>query len=113
MQTAYRNTDAELVQGFARLDRLGIIEQRPLSRYRPRVVQAFRLRPTDWSCGPSGREVVGNHYEGDFFGVGEMLSIVNGAVSHAMAMFVERMQSVGADFARQHLAGQRLPMPRS
>ena len=107
---AYRFTEAEVVAGFARLDKLGIIELKPLNRYRLRVAQTFRWRPH----GPVMRffreEVVGDYYAGGFDGEGETLVLVHGALSHELAQaFVERMRRVGDDFARQHLAEQRGP----
>ena len=106
----YRFTEAEVTWGFARLDRLGIIELRPLNRYRLRVAQTFRWRPH----GPVMRffreEVVEDYYAGGFDGGGETLVLVHGAMSHALASaFVERLRRVGDDFTRQHLAEQRLP----
>jgi transcriptional regulator with XRE-family HTH domain len=108
--STYRFTEPEVVSGFARLDRLGIIELKPLNRYRLRVAQTFRWRPH----GPVMRffreEVVGDYYAGGFDGDGETLVVVHGAMSHALATaFVERMRRVGDDFARQHLSEQRLP----
>ena len=41
----YAFTDAEAVATLARLDRLGIIELRPLNRYRLLVGKTFRWRP--------------------------------------------------------------------
>ena len=104
----YRFTEAEVIWGFARLDRLGIIELRPLNRYRLRVAQTFRWRPH----GPVMRffreEVVGDYYAGGFDGDDETLVLVHGAMSQALASaFVERLRRVGEDFTRQHLAEQR------
>jgi hypothetical protein len=108
---AYRFTEAEVIAGFARLDRLGIIELKPLNRYRLRVAQTFRWRPH----GPVMRffreEVVGDYYAGGFDGEGETLVLVHGAMSDGLAQtFVERMRRVGDDFTRQrqveHRTGQ-------
>jgi hypothetical protein len=108
VMAAYRFTEPEVIAGFARLDRLGIIELRPLNRYRLRVAQTFRWRPH----GPVMRffreEVVGDYYAGGFDGEGETLVLVHGAMSQALAQaFVERMRRVGDDFARQRQAEQR------
>lgn len=106
----YRYTEAEVIQGLARLDRLGIIELRPMNRYRLRVAQTFRWRPH----GPVMRffrdEAVGDYYSGGFDGEGETLLVVHGSIGRSLAgTFVERLQRVADDFARQHLADQRLP----
>jgi len=109
MVSTYRYSEPEVVQGLARLDKLGIIELKPMNRYRLRVAQTFRWRPH----GPVMRffreEVVGDYYAGGFDGEGETLMVVHGAIAHATAVsFVDRLQRVGDDFARQHLAEQRL-----
>lgn len=108
--STYRYTEAEVVRGLTRLDKLGIIELRPMNRYRLRVAQTFRWRPH----GPVMRffreEVVGDYYAGGFDGDGEALMVVHGSVGHAAStMFAERVRRLGDDFARQHVADQRLP----
>lgn len=108
--STYRYGEAEVIRGLARLDKLGIIELKPLNRYRLRVAQTFRWRPH----GPVMRffrdEVVGDYYGGAFDGEGETLMVVHGSIGRGLAgSFVERLQRVGDDFARQHLADQRLP----
>ena len=105
----YRYTEVEVVQGLTRLDRLGIIELRPTNRYRLRVAQTFRWRPH----GPVMRffreEVVPDYYAGGFDGEAETLVVVHGSIARGMAArFSERLQRIGEDFTRQHLADQRL-----
>ena len=112
--STYRFAEAEVVAGFARLDRLGIIELRPMNRYRLRVAQTFRWRPH----GPVMRffreEVVGDYYAGGFDGEGETLVLVHGAMSAELAAaFVERMRRLGEDFARQQRAQQPAPRDES
>lgn len=109
---AYRFSEPEVIAGLARLDRLGIIELRPLNRYRLRVAQTFRWRPH----GPVMRffreQVVGDYYGGGFDGAGETLVLVHGAMSATLAQsFVERLRRVGDDFARQRQAEQRSAEP--
>ena len=41
----YRLTDAECIKYLAQLDRIGIIELRPLNRYRLKLAKTFRWRP--------------------------------------------------------------------
>ena len=43
--SSYRLSEAEAVRAFAQLDRIGIIELRPLNRYRLKLAKAFRWRP--------------------------------------------------------------------
>lgn len=45
MTTAYRLSEAECVKYLAQLDRIGIIELRPLNRYRLKLAKTFRWRP--------------------------------------------------------------------
>ena len=56
----YRLSEAECIKYFAQLDRIGIIELRPLNRYRLKLAKTFRWRPH----GPvmSGRNI---HAHGD------------------------------------------------
>ena len=106
----YKLTDADCVKYLAQLDRLGVIELRPLNRYRLQVAKTFRWRPD----GPVMRyfrdTVIGDYYSGGFDGEGEMLMLVHGQIGRSLAMlFNERLQRVAQDFAQQHLADQRLP----
>ena len=108
--STYRYTEAEVVQGLARLDKLGIIELKPMNRYRLRVAQTFRWRPHGPVMQFFREDVIGDYYSGGFDGEGETLMVVHGSIGRSLAgTFVERMQRVGDDFARQHLADQRLP----
>ena len=45
MTAAYRLSEAECVKYLAQLDRIGIIELRPLNRYRLKLAKTFRWRP--------------------------------------------------------------------
>ena len=45
MTSEYKFSDAECVKYLAQLDRLGIIELRPLNRYRLKVAKGFRWLP--------------------------------------------------------------------
>ena len=105
----YTFTDAECVAQLVALDKLGIIELRPLNRYRLKVAKGFRWRPHGPVMEYFRKHVAGDYYSGGFDGEGELLMLVHGQVSGAQASnFVERLQRVGNDFAQQHLADQRL-----
>lgn len=105
----YRFTEPELVKGFARLDRLGIIELKPMNRYRLHVDKTFRWRPHGPVMKYFREQVVDDYFAGDFDGEGEMLMMLNGTIGASLVKtFVERLQRVGQDFAQQHLADQRL-----
>ena len=123
---AYRLSEAECVRHLAQLDRLGIIELRPLNRYRLKLAKTFRWRPhgpvmnyfrdhalLDYFAGGfdgPGEGVLLDYYAGGFDGPGEGLLLVHGAIGRALApAFLERLQRVAQDFAQQHLADQKLP----
>ena len=106
----YRITEAECVKHFVQLDRIGIIELRPLNRYRLKLAKAFRWRPNGPVMDFFREHVVLDYYRGGFDKPGESLLLVHGAVSRSTApLFVERIQKVAQDFAQQHQADQRLP----
>ena len=106
----YAFTEAEAVRHLTQLDRLGIIELKPLNRYRLKVAKTFR-----WCAhGPVMQffrdHGVADYFSGGFNGECEMVSLVHGHLSLPMAkVFQERLQRVAQDFAQQHLADQRLP----
>lgn len=110
MTSTYTFTDAECVRHLAQLDRIGIIELKPMNRYRLNVAKTFRWRPHGPVMTYFRKEVVGDYYSGGFDGEGEMLMLVHGQISKPLASaFAERLQRVGQDFAQQHLADQKLP----
>jgi DNA-binding Xre family transcriptional regulator len=107
---AYRLSEAECVKHLAQLDRIGIIELRPLNRYRLKLAKTFRWRPHGAVMNYFREHVVLDYFKGGFDGPGEGLLLVHGTVSRALApSFLERMQRVAQDFATQHQADQRLP----
>ena len=106
---AYRITEAECIVCFAQLDRIGIIELRPLNRYRLKVAKGFRWRPNGPVMAYFREHVIDDYYSGGFDGDGELLMLVHGQISPSLATtFVERLQRVGKDFAQQHLTDQKL-----
>ena len=103
----------EAARLLAELDRLGLVELRPLNRYRLKVAKTFRWRPHGPVMEYFRTQVAGDYFGGGFEGVGETLMLVHGHISPAAAAsLVERLQSVGEDFAQQHLADQRLAADR-
>ena len=107
---AYTLSEAECVSCLARLDRLGIIELRPLNRYRLKVAKTFRWQPDGPVMRYFRQHVVPDYYGGGFDGEGELLLLVHGEIGRGLAQqFNERLARVAQDFARQHLADQRLP----
>jgi DNA-binding Xre family transcriptional regulator len=107
---SYRLTDAQVVQCLAQLDRIGVIELRPLNRYRLRLAKGFRWRPHGPVMEFFRDHAMVDYFSGGFGGPGEGLSLVHGSISKSLAStFLDRMQSVAQDFAQQHLADQKLP----
>ena len=105
----YTVTDAECVKYLVQLDKLGIIELRPLNRYRLKVAKGFRWRPNGPVMQYFREHVADDYFSGGFDGEGEMLMMVHGQIGRSLAAtFAERMQRIGQDFAQQHLADQKL-----
>lgn len=108
--STYTLTEAQGVQYLAQLDRLGIIELKPMNRYRLKVAKGFRWRPHGPVMHYFREQVVDDYYSGGFDGEGEMLTLVHGSIGRSLAaLFNERLQRVAQDFATQHLADQKLP----
>jgi len=106
---AYRITEAECISCFAQLDRIGIIELRPMNRYRLKLAKTFRWRPHGPFMEFFRDNVVLDYYRGGFDGPAEALMLVHGTVSRALApSFRERLQRVAQDFAQQHQMDQKL-----
>ena len=109
MVATYAITDAECVRYLLQLDKLGIIELRPLNRYRLKIAKGFRWRPNGPVMEYFRRHVPGDFYASGFDGEGETLMLIHGQISPAQATaFTERLQRLGQDFAQQHLADQKL-----
>ena len=107
---SYRLSMADGIKYLAQLDRIGIIELRPLNRYRLKLAKTFRWRPHGPVMGYFRDNAVLDYFAGGFDGAGEGLLLVHGSVSRSLApSFFERMQRVAQDFAQQHLADQKLP----
>ena len=106
----YAFTDAECIGYLTKLDRLGIIELRPLNRYRLKVAKGFRWLPHGPVMRYFREHVAGDYLSGGFDGEGETIMLVHGEITTGLATtLVERLQRVGLDFARAHVAEQKLP----
>eukprot|EP01031_Cornospumella_fuschlensis_P019256 gene19256-23596_t len=91
----YRLSEAEGIKYLAQLDRIGIIELRPLNRYRLKLAKTFRWRPHGPVMSYFRENALVDYYAGGFDGPGEGLLMVHGAISRALApSFMERMQRV-------------------
>ena len=109
--SSYTISEAETVKCLAKLDRLGIIELRPLNRYRLRVAKTLRWRPNGPVMRYFREHVVGDYFSGGFDGDGEMLTLVHGQIGSGLAeSFNQRLARIAQDFAQQHVADQKLPV---
>ncbi len=110
MTREYKFSDAECIKALAQLDRIGIIELRPLNRYRLKVDKGFRWLPHGPVMKYFREHVVGDYLSGGFDGEGELLMLVHGGITRSLAAtLVERLQRVGQDFAQAHVADLKLP----
>jgi DNA-binding Xre family transcriptional regulator len=110
MTTHYTLTEADGVKYLAQLDRIGIIELKPLNRYRLKLAKTFRWRPHGPVMDYFRENALLDYFSGGFDGPGEGVLLVHGAVSRSLApSFLERMQRVAQDFAQQHQTDQKLP----
>ena len=110
MTGTYRLTEAEVIKCLVQLDRIGIIELRPLNRYRLKLAKTFRWRPHGPVMNYFRDHALLDYFAGGFDGEGEGLLLVHGSISRAIApSFVDRLQRLAQDFAQQHQADQKLP----
>ncbi|MEO6319858.1 MAG: helix-turn-helix transcriptional regulator [Polaromonas sp.] len=106
---SYRLTVAECIGYLVQLDRIGIIELKPLNRYRLKLAKTFRWRPHGPVMDYFRDNALLDYFSGGFDGPGEGLLLVHGTISRSLApSFMERMQRVAQDFAQQHQADQKL-----
>jgi transcriptional regulator with XRE-family HTH domain len=110
MVSTYTFSDAECLKYLLQLDKLGIIELRPLNRYRLKVAKGFQWRPHGPVMQYFREHVAADYYSGGFDGEGETLMLVHGQIGRSLAAnFVARLQRVGQDFSQHHRADQKLP----
>jgi DNA-binding Xre family transcriptional regulator len=105
----YRLNEVECIKYLAQLDRIGIIELKPMNRYRLKLAKTFRWRPQGPVMDYFRDNALLDYFSGGFDGSGEGLLLVHGSISRGLApSFLERMQRVAQDFAQQHQADQKL-----
>jgi transcriptional regulator with XRE-family HTH domain len=106
---SYRLTEAECVKYFVQLDRIGIIELRPLNRYRLKLAKTFRWRPHGPVMNYFRDNALLDYFSGGFDAPGEGVLLVHGSIGRSLApAFLERLQRVAQDFAQQHQSDQKL-----
>ncbi|KFC76381.1 helix-turn-helix transcriptional regulator [Massilia sp. LC238] len=106
----YRLTEPECITLLAELDRLGLIELKPLNRYSLRVSNAFRWLPD----GPVQRffreHVVEDYFAGRFDRPGEALMCLPARLSSASAQeLASKIEQLAGELARLHRNDRRLP----
>jgi transcriptional regulator with XRE-family HTH domain len=106
----YKLSDAECIKLLAELDRLDLIELKPLNRYQLRVSNAFRWLP-DGPVQHFFREhVVEDYFSGRFNGPGETLMCLPARLSQASAQELSlKIEQLAAELARLHRNDRRLP----
>lgn len=110
--STYRLSEAQCIQTLAQLDRIGIIELRPLNRYRLKLSKTFRWRAHGPVMTYFRENALLDYFSGGFDDAGEGMILVHGSVSRSLApAFMERIQRLAQDFAQQHLADQKIPQP--
>ncbi len=110
MVSEYRLSEAECIKYLVQLDRIGIIELKPLNRYRLKLAKTFRWRPHGPVMQYFREHAVLDYFNGGFDGAAECVLLVHGSVAQGIApSFVDRLQRVAQDFAQQHQADQKLP----
>jgi DNA-binding Xre family transcriptional regulator len=110
MITTYRITEPDCIKALTQLDRLGIIELKPLNRYRLKLAKTFRWRPEGPIMKFFRQHVLPDYYAGSFAAADETLMLVHGSIGKDAALgFTEKLQRVAQEFAQQHLADQKLP----
>jgi len=109
ISASYRVSPAECIGYFAQLDRIGIIELKPLNRYRRKLAKTCRWRPHGPVMDYFRDNAPLDYFSGGVDGDGEGLLLVHGAISRSLAPpFMEPMQPAAQEFAQQHQADQKL-----
>ena len=108
----YALTQAECIGCLAELDRLGLIELKPLNRYSLRVSNAFHWL-ADGPVQQYFREhVVADYFSGHFDGAGETLMCIPARLSLSSAQeLVQKIRQLAEELARLHQSDRRLAPP--
>ncbi len=109
--STYKISEPECIKALTQLDRLGILELKPLNRYRMKLAKTFRWRPEGPIMQFFRKHVLPDYYAGSFAAQDETLMLVHGSIGKEAALNMqEKLQRLGHEFAQQHLADQRLPV---
>ena len=106
----YRLTEAECIGCLLELDRLGLIELRPLNRYALRVSNAFHWQPDGPVQHYFREQIVSDYFTGRFDGAGETLMCLPARLSSASAAeLAQKIHQLAAELMRLHRHDRRLP----
>ena len=106
----YRLTEAECIGCLAELDRLGLIELRPLNRYALRVSNAFHWLPDGPVQHYFREQIVPDYFAGRFDGPGETLMCLPARLSPASAAeLAQKIHQLAGELTRLHRHDRRLP----
>ena len=105
----YSLDEAECIGYVAELDRLGLIELKPLNRYSLRVSNAFHWLPDGPVQQYFRANVVADYFSGHFDGPGETLMCLPARLSLPSAReLVHKVQQLAGELARLHQNDRRL-----
>lgn len=105
----YNISEAQCIHCFTQLDKIGIIELRPMNRYSLRLAKTFRWKSDGPVMNFFREHALGDYFAGGFNKPGENLILVHGSIHPSMApAFTERLQKLAHDFAQQHQLDQKI-----
>jgi DNA-binding Xre family transcriptional regulator len=106
----YDLSEPECILLLAELDRLRLIELKPLNRYSLRVSNAFHWLPDGPVQQFFREQVVSDYFGGNFNGAGETLLFLPARLSQPSAQeLVARIQQLAGELARLHQGDRKLP----
>jgi hypothetical protein len=106
----YSLTEAECITCLVALDKIALIELKPMNRYRLRVSASFHWQPDGPVQTYFKEVVVSDYFDGRFDGVGEALMCVPARLSYGSSQEVrQKIQQLAADIARLQQEDRRLP----
>jgi len=105
----YTFSEHEVIVYLAELDRLHIIELRPLNRYSLKLAKTFRWRPHGPVMNFFRENALADYFASGFDKDAESLLLVHGTIGKSTAsLFAERLQRIAEDFAQQNQRDQKL-----
>jgi len=107
--STYDITQASCILYLVQLDRIGIIELRPMNKYRLKLAKTFNWRPNGAVMTYFRNHALVDYFSGGFDQENEQILLVHGSISQRVApAFTERIQKLAHDFSHQHQLDQKL-----